>query len=50
MSDSDPKLRLFPSAATQPLEFRKAGGREEGEEGEEIESDFWEVKGQLQRG
>lgn len=32
MLGSDLKLRLLPSMATQPLEFSKKGGGEEGEE------------------
>lgn len=45
--DSDPKLGLVPSLATQRLELRKKGGREEGEEEEEIQSNFREIKGRL---
>ena len=40
MLHSDPKRGLFPSVAIQPLELSKAQGREEGEEEEEIQSNF----------
>lgn len=39
MSDSDPKVGLFPLEAAQPLEMSKAGDREE-EQKEEIQGEF----------
>lgn len=42
-----PQAWARPSLATQRLELRKKGGREEGEEEEEIQSNFREIKGRL---